>query len=122
METSLRAVIRFDYLVLVRYDPEKQSGWLEAMAGSEELDARLKNPDGTRKRQVSIKGIEHVKQFPDAIKIALKETSLAGSKIYIGGSGSNNLDIQTYARNDLLIAAMLFYDIAAVAVLALGAG
>jgi RND superfamily putative drug exporter len=51
-------------------------------------------------------GIEHVKAFPDAIKIALKETSLAGSKIYIGGSGSNNLDIQTYAKNDLLIAAI----------------
>lgn len=31
-------------------------------AGSEELDARLKTPDGMRKRQVSIKGIEHVKR------------------------------------------------------------
>lgn len=31
-------------------------------AGSMELDARLKNPDGSRKRQVSIKGIEHVKR------------------------------------------------------------
>jgi biopolymer transport protein ExbB/TolQ len=31
-------------------------------AGSIELDARLKNPDGSRKRQVSIKGIEHVKR------------------------------------------------------------
>ena len=31
-------------------------------AGSLELDARLKNPDGSRKRQVSIKGIEHVKR------------------------------------------------------------
>jgi biopolymer transport protein ExbB/TolQ len=30
-------------------------------AGSIELDARLKNPDGGRKRQVSLKGIEHVK-------------------------------------------------------------
>lgn len=51
-------------------------------------------------------GIEHVEQFPDAIKIALKETSLAGSKIYIGGSGSNNKDIQLYAKNDLMIAAI----------------
>ena len=42
----------------------------------------------------------------DAIKIALKETSLAGSKIYIGGSGSNNKDIQLYAKNDLMIAAI----------------
>jgi len=31
-------------------------------AGSVELDARLKNPDGSRKPQVSIKGIEHVKR------------------------------------------------------------
>lgn len=51
-------------------------------------------------------GIEHVEQFPDAIKSALKETSLAGAKIYIGGSGSNNKDIQQYSRSDLLIAAI----------------
>jgi len=31
-------------------------------AGSLELDARLKNPDGGRKRNVSLKGIEHVKR------------------------------------------------------------
>jgi biopolymer transport protein TolQ len=31
-------------------------------AGSIELDARLKNPDNSRKRLVSIKGIEHVKR------------------------------------------------------------
>jgi biopolymer transport protein ExbB/TolQ len=31
-------------------------------AGSVELDARLKNPDGSRKPQVSLKGIEHVKR------------------------------------------------------------
>ena len=31
-------------------------------AGSSELDARLKNPDNSRKRTVSIKGIEHVKR------------------------------------------------------------
>lgn len=51
-------------------------------------------------------GIDHVEKFPDAIKIALKETSLAGAKIYIGGSGSNNKDIQQYSRSDLLIAAI----------------
>ena len=51
-------------------------------------------------------GIEHVEKFPDAVKIALKETSLAGSKIYIGGSGSNNQDIAKYAKSDLLIAAI----------------
>jgi biopolymer transport protein TolQ len=31
-------------------------------AGSLELDARLKNPDGGRKRYVSLKGMEHVKR------------------------------------------------------------
>jgi len=31
-------------------------------AGSVELDARLKTPDGGRKKQVSLKGIEHVKR------------------------------------------------------------
>ena len=31
-------------------------------AGSMELDARLKNPDSSRKRLVSLKGIEHVKR------------------------------------------------------------
>lgn len=51
-------------------------------------------------------GIEHVEKFPEAIQIALKETSLAGAKIYIGGAGSNNLDIKTYAASDLLIVAI----------------
>lgn len=31
-------------------------------AGSLELDARLKNPDGSRKQYVSLKGMEHVKR------------------------------------------------------------
>lgn len=31
-------------------------------AGSIELDARLKNPDGGRKRRISLKGMEHVKR------------------------------------------------------------
>ena len=31
-------------------------------AGSIELDTRLKNPDGSRKRQLSMKGMEHVKR------------------------------------------------------------
>ena len=51
-------------------------------------------------------GVEHVEAFPEAIKIALKETSLAGAKIYIGGAGSNNKDIKTYAASDLLIVAI----------------
>ena len=51
-------------------------------------------------------GVEHVEQFPDAIKTILKETSLAGAKIYIGGSGANDKDIKEYATSDLLIAAI----------------
>ncbi|WP_036430704.1 RND family transporter [Mycolicibacterium mageritense] len=51
-------------------------------------------------------GIDHVNQFPDAIQAALKETSLAGAKIYIGGAGSNNKDIKAYAASDLLIVAI----------------
>lgn len=51
-------------------------------------------------------GVEHVAQFPDAIKAALKETSLAGSRVYIGGAGSNNKDIKQYAASDLLIVAI----------------
>jgi RND superfamily putative drug exporter len=76
--------------------------------------ALMMSPDGHAARFIVThegnamgpEGIEHVKAFPDAIKIALKETSLAGSKIYLGGSGSNNRDIQLYAKNDLLIAAI----------------
>ena len=51
-------------------------------------------------------GIEHVEAFPEAIKSALKETSLAGSRIYIGGAASNNKDIKEYAASDLLIVAI----------------
>ncbi|WP_162291288.1 MMPL/RND family transporter [Mycobacterium avium] len=51
-------------------------------------------------------GLEHVEQFPEAIKTILKETSLAGARIYIGGSGSNDKDIKQYAMSDLLIAAI----------------
>ncbi|MHA7666579.1 MMPL/RND family transporter [Mycolicibacterium sp. HS_4_1] len=76
--------------------------------------ALMMSPDGHAARFIVThegnamgpEGIEHVEQFPDAIKIALKETSLAGSKIYIGGSGSNNKDIQLYAKDDLMIAAI----------------
>jgi putative drug exporter of the RND superfamily len=51
-------------------------------------------------------GVQHVEAFPEAIKSALKETSLAGARIYIGGAGSNNKDIKEYAASDLLIAAI----------------
>ena len=51
-------------------------------------------------------GVEHVEMFPDAIKTILKETSLAGARVYIGGSGATDKDIKEYAASDLLIAAI----------------
>lgn len=51
-------------------------------------------------------GIEHVEAFPEAIKAALKETSLAGAKIFVGGAASNNKDIKAYAASDLMIVAI----------------
>jgi len=51
-------------------------------------------------------GVEHVERFPEAITTVLKETSLAGARVYIGGSGSNDKDIKEYAASDLLIAAI----------------
>ena len=51
-------------------------------------------------------GVQHVEQFPTAITAALKETSLAGARVYIGGSGSTNKDIKQYAASDLLIVAI----------------
>lgn len=51
-------------------------------------------------------GVQHVEQFPTAITTVLKETSLAGARVYIGGSGSNDKDIKEYATSDLMIAAI----------------
>lgn len=51
-------------------------------------------------------GVEHVNAFPTAITTILKETSLAGARVYIGGSGSNDKDIKGYAASDLLIVAI----------------
>jgi putative drug exporter of the RND superfamily len=51
-------------------------------------------------------GIEHVDQIPQAVQIALKETSLAGAKVYVGGAGSNNKDIKEYSRSDLMMVAI----------------
>ncbi|BDB41658.1 MMPL/RND family transporter [Mycobacterium kiyosense] len=51
-------------------------------------------------------GVQHVEQFAGAITTVLKETSLAGARVYIGGSGSNDKDIKQYAASDLLIAAI----------------
>ncbi len=74
----------------------------------------LMSPDGKAARFIithegnamAQEGIEHVEQFPDAIKMALKETSLAGAKVYLGGAASSTKDIQDYAASDLLIVAI----------------
>jgi RND superfamily putative drug exporter len=74
----------------------------------------LMSPDGKAARFIIThegdamgpEGVEHVDKFPGAITTILKETSLAGARIYIGGSGSNDKDIKEYAASDLLIAAI----------------
>jgi RND superfamily putative drug exporter len=74
----------------------------------------LMSPDGQATRFIVTheggangpEGVQHVEQFPTAITTALKETSLAGAKVYIGGSGSTNKDIKEYAASDLLIVAI----------------
>jgi RND superfamily putative drug exporter len=76
--------------------------------------ALLMSPDGKAARFIVThegnamgpEGVQHVDQFPTAITTALKETSLAGARVYIGGSGSTNKDIKTYAASDLLIVAI----------------
>ncbi len=74
----------------------------------------LMSPDGKAARFIVThtgdangpEGVQHVEQFPNAITAALKETSLAGAKVYIGGSGSTNKDIKQYAASDLMIVAI----------------
>ena len=74
----------------------------------------LMSPDGKAARIIVTpegdangpEGVQHVEQFPPAITVALKETSLAGARVYIGGSGSTNKDIKEYAASDLLIVAI----------------
>jgi RND superfamily putative drug exporter len=74
----------------------------------------MMSPDGKAARFVithegnamAPEGIDHVNAFPDAVKAALKETSLAGAQIYIGGAASNNKDIKEYATSDLKIVAI----------------
>ncbi|OBA79628.1 hypothetical protein A9W99_19880 [Mycobacterium sp. 1164966.3] len=74
----------------------------------------LMSPDGKAARFIVThegnamgpEGVQHVEQFPAAITTILKETSLAGARVYIGGSGSNDKDIKEYAASDLLIVAI----------------
>ncbi|WP_231989664.1 RND family transporter [Mycobacterium sp. 852002-51057_SCH5723018] len=74
----------------------------------------LMSPDGKAARIIVThegdangpEGVEHVEKFPGAITTILKETSLAGARVYIGGSGATNKDIKEYAASDLLIVAI----------------
>jgi RND superfamily putative drug exporter len=74
----------------------------------------LMSPDGKAARFIVTlegdamgpEGVEHVEKFPMAITTILKETSLVGARVYIGGSASNDKDIKEYAASDLLIVAI----------------
>jgi len=74
----------------------------------------LMSPDGKAARFIVThegdamgpEGVQHVNAFPEAITTILKETSLAGARVYIGGSGSTDKDIKEYAASDLLIVAI----------------
>lgn len=74
----------------------------------------LMSPDGMAARfmithegnAMGPEGVEHVEQFPEAVCLALKETSLAGARVYVGGAGSNDKDIKEYGASDLLIVAI----------------
>src|ERR1700733_2614016 len=58
----------------------------------------LMSPDGKAARFIVThegdamgpEGVEHVDKFPGAITIILKETSLAGARVYIGGAGGKD--------------------------------
>jgi RND superfamily putative drug exporter len=74
----------------------------------------LMSPDGKAARFIVThegdamgpEGVKHVNAFPDAITTILKETSLAGARVYIGGSGSTDKDIKEYSASDLAIVAV----------------
>jgi RND superfamily putative drug exporter len=74
----------------------------------------LMSPDGKAARFIVThegnamgpEGVQHVIAFPQAITVALKETSLASARVYIGGAASTNKDIKEYAASDLLIVAI----------------
>ncbi|MFY9763488.1 MAG: RND family transporter, partial [Mycobacterium sp.] len=74
----------------------------------------LMSPDGKAARFIVThegdamgpEGVKHVDAFPDAITTILKETSLAGAKVYIGGTGATDKDINEYNASDLAIVAV----------------
>ncbi len=71
-------------------------------------------PDGKSARFIvyhdgealSPEGIEHSQAYLPAAKEALKGTTLAGARVYLGGAAATYWDIQDATRIDLLIAAI----------------
>lgn len=51
-------------------------------------------------------GIDHAQAYLPAAKEALKGTTLAGSRVYLGGAAATYWDIQDATKTDLLIAAI----------------
>ena len=74
----------------------------------------LMSPDGKAARFIVThegdamgpEGVRACRTVPRRDNDDLKETSLAGARVYIGGSGSNDKDIKEYAASDLLIVAI----------------
>ncbi|WP_374026286.1 RND family transporter [Mycobacterium sp. HNNTM2301] len=71
------------------------------------------SPDGKAARYMiyhdgealSPEGIKHDQAYLPAAREALKGTTLAGSRVYLGGAAATYWDIQEASRNDLFIAA-----------------
>ncbi|MBN7450020.1 MMPL/RND family transporter [Mycobacteroides abscessus] len=72
------------------------------------------SPDGKSARYMiyhdgealSTEGIDHVQAYLPKAKEALKGTTLAGSRVYLGGAAATYWDIQDATKTDLLIAAI----------------
>ncbi|SKV31183.1 Putative membrane protein, MmpL family [Mycobacteroides abscessus subsp. massiliense] len=72
------------------------------------------SPDGKSARYMiyhdgealSPEGIDHAQAYLPAAKEALKGTTLAGSRVYLGGAAATYWDIQDATKTDLLIAAI----------------
>lgn len=72
------------------------------------------SPDGKSARNMiyhdgealSPEGIDHAQAYLPAAKEALKGTTLAGSRVYLGGAAATYWDIQDATKTDLLIAAI----------------
>ncbi|YCU69147.1 RND family transporter [Mycobacteroides abscessus] len=72
------------------------------------------SPDGKSARYMiyhdgealSTEGIDHAQAYLPKAKEALKGTTLAGSRVYLGGAAATYWDIQDATKTDLLIAAI----------------